>query len=757
MISRFRPRCGPGGAFFLAAALTALILSPGPVRSADRPKIGLALSGGGARGAAHIGVLRVLEEMRIPVDYVAGTSMGSIVGGFYAAGLTPDELEEMLLGIDWDLAFRDKPLREDLSFRRKQDGDDYPISFQVGWRDKRLRVPKGLLQGQNLNAILTSLTLPVALVDDFDSFAIPFRAVAADIVSGEKVVIESGNLATAMRASMSIPGFFSPVEIDGKMLVDGGIASNLPIETVRAMGADIVIAVDISTPLMKEEQLQSALTITAQLSGFLTRRNTEYEISTLGGEDILIVPNLGSIGSGSFARAGEAIPIGEQAARETASDLAVLSLPESEYAAHLAARQRPDPTPPEVGFIRVETDSKISSDVVTSRLHTRIGEPLDFRELKKDIDQVYGLGIFERVDSALVREGDETGLLVSTVRKSWGPNYLNFGLELESDLDGGSNFNFRTRLTVTEINRWGAEWRSDIQLGERPFFITEFYQPLGGTFSSYFIAPRVEVEEFTAFLFDTDTAIAKFRVDRKLVALDVGKMLGSWGELRAGAFYERADAELKIGGLPPGFDLDELTFPPEVFEDSSFDSGGVKLGFAYDTLDSLNFPTRGTKAGAALLYSLEELGADLSFKSLGGRISHARTVGYNTFVLKGALGTVYDGRAPIQDTFALGGLFNLSGLGRDQLRGQHAILGVLAYYRQIAGKGTAPPNVPVYAGISLEAGNTWQEEKDIKLDSFIPAGSIFLGLDTLLGPVYVAYGYAEGGRDAFYFFLGRGF
>jgi NTE family protein len=726
-----------------------------------RPKIGLALSGGGARGAAHIGVLRVLGEMRVPVDCVAGTSMGSIVGGFYAAGMTPDELEEMLLGIDWELAFSDKPRREDLSFRRKQDGDDYPISFQLGWRDKKLRMPKGLIQGQNLNAILTSLTLPVALVDDFDKLAIPYRAVAADIVTGEKVVIDRGNLATAMRASMSIPGIFAPVEIDGKMLVDGGIASNLPVETVRAMGADIVIAVDISTPLMKREQLQSALSITAQLSGFLTRRNTEYEISTLGGKDVLIVPVLGGIGSGSFAKAGEAVPIGETAAREAAPGLTALSLPEQEYAAHLSARGRPDPAPPTINFVNVETDSKLSGDVVSSRLHAEVGKPLDFVELKKDIDQIYGLGIFERVDSALVREGDETGLLVKTVRKSWGPNYLNFGLELESDLDGGSNFNFRTRLTVTEINRWGAEWRSDVQVGERPFFITEFYQPLGGAFSGYFIAPRLEFEEFTAFLFDDDTAIADFRVDRKLIALDVGKQFASWGEARLGVFYETADAELKIGGLPFVADLDNLDdnldISSSIFDDSDFDSGGLSLAFAYDTLDSLNFPRRGTKATAALLVSLEEFGADESFKSFGGRISHARTIGFNTFTFKGVYGTVFDEEAPIQDTFALGGLFNLSGLGRDQLRGQQAILGILGYYRQIAGKSAAPPKVPVYAGFSLEAGNTWQEKEDIKLDTFIPAGSVFLGLDTFLGPVYLAYGYAEGGRDAFYFFLGRGF
>jgi NTE family protein len=751
---------GLGGAFLLAAALTASIFFSGPVRAADspgRPKIGLALSGGGARGAAHIGVLRVLEEMRVPVDYIAGTSMGSIVGGFYAAGMSPDKLEETLLGIDWELAFRDRPRREDLSFRRKQDGDDYPISLQLGWRDKKLRIPKGLLQGQNLSAILTSHTLPVALVNDFDDFSIPFRAVAADIVTGEKFVIDRGNLATAMRASMSLPGIFAPVEIDGKMLVDGGISSNLPIETVRAMGADIVIAVDISTPLMKREQLQSALSITAQLSGFLTRRNTEAEIATLDDDDILIVPVLGAIGSGSFAKAGEAVPIGEKAARESASSLARLSLSAEAYAAHLAGRGHPDTTPPTIDFVEVRTGSKLSEDVVSSRLHAQSGMPLDFAKLKKDIDKIYGLGIFERVDSAIVREGDKTGLLVETVRKSWGPNYLNFGLEMESDLDGGSNFNFRTRLTVTEINRWGAEWRSDVQVGERPRFGTEFYQPLGGAFSQYFIAPNFEMEEFTAILFIDDSAVTNYRVGRLAAGLDVGRSFDTWGELRLGYVRERATAEAKIGGIEILDDRVTLPFGLETLGDQKFNTGAFAARFTYDTYDSLNFPHRGTKGNLEFLVARESFGSDDNFNSIGGRLSKAFTRGWNTLVLYGAGGSVLDGRAAIQNTFALGGLFNLSGLSRDQLRGQHALIGGLAGYRQIGGRSSAPPKIPIYLGASLEAGNVWQETDDIKLDTLIPAGSVFLGLDTFLGPVYVAYGYAEGGRDAFYFYLGRGF
>lgn len=753
----------------LLAALFLLLPAAGQSFAADsfpggtstpsgRPKVGLVLSGGGARGAAHIGVIRVLEEMRIPIDYIGGTSMGSIVGGFYAAGMNPDELEEILLTLDWDAAFRDRPKREDLNFRRKEDGDDYPISLQLGIRDWKLKMPKGLLQGQNLNAILASLTLPVATVDDFDDLHIPFRAVAADIETGEKYVFTGGSLAEAMRASMSIPGVFAPVEIGGKILVDGGIARNLPVDVVREMGADVVIAVDISTPLAKKENLQSALSITAQLSTILTRRNTERQIASLEEKDILIVPPLGKMSAGDFAGAGKAVPIGEDAAREAAGRLRRYSVSEDEFQRYLARQRAGERTPPRIDFVQVETDSNLAPEVISADLHVQPGQELDFGKLKEDIDKIYGTGLFERIDSSIVERDGRTGLLVKTVRKSWGPNYLVFGLELESDLDGGSNFNFSTRLTATEINRWGGEWRTDLQVGERPRLLTEFYQPLGA-YSDYFIAPRLELEEFTTLLFIGDTPISNYRVARRAVAFDIGRSFDTWGEMRLGYFREKADAEAKIGGVVGALLEENVGLPLglQTLGNQKFDTGALEARFAYDTYDSVNFPKRGAKGDLRFLLARESLGSDDSFDSVGGRLSKAFTRDWNTLVLFGQGGTVLDGRAAIQNTFSLGGLFRLSGLTKDQLRGQHSLFGALALYRQFWGRSAAPPNLPVYLGLSLEAGNVWQDSDDITFSSLIPAGSAFLGLDTILGPVYVAYGVAEGGHDAFYFFLGRGF
>ena len=281
-----------------------------PPAMGARPKVGLALSGGGARGVAHIGVLKVLEERRIPVDYIAGTSMGSIVGGLYASGMSAQELETLVTRIDWADAFSDWIPRKDRSFRRKRDDDLYLVKNKPGISGLRLKFPPGIIDGQKIDLLLKRCSLPVVGVRDFDDLAIPFRAVAADLVTGEAVVLGRGDLALAMRASMSIPIVFAPREVDGRLLADGGISKNLPIDVVRGMGADIVIAVDISTPLQNREQLQSVLAITDQLTGIMTRRDVDEQIASLSEDDVFIQPDLGDITTASFGRAGDAVPAG---------------------------------------------------------------------------------------------------------------------------------------------------------------------------------------------------------------------------------------------------------------------------------------------------------------------------------------------------------------------------------------------------------------------------------------------------------------
>ena len=314
------------------------------------------LGGGGARGSAHVGVLRVLEEMRIPIAYITGNSMGAIVGGLYASGFTPDEIERELKAIDWDDTFADAPPRPDRSFRRKRDDDLYLIGARVGYRDGALHFPLAFIQGQKFDLHLNRLTEHVANVHDFDRLPIPFRAVATDIETGRQVVLRSGNLAKAIRASMAVPGGFAPVEIDGRLLVDGLVADNVPVTAVRAMGAARVIVIDVGTPLLSREEITNAGAVLSQLSTILSQRNVEEQLATLGPRDLLIRPALGDLGTADFERVGDGIAIGEQAVREARAALATFSVPEAEYARLRPRRERA--APPVIHFVRIENRSR---------------------------------------------------------------------------------------------------------------------------------------------------------------------------------------------------------------------------------------------------------------------------------------------------------------------------------------------------------------------------------------------------------------
>lgn len=405
----------------------------------ERPKIGLALSGGGARGAAHVGVLKVIEELQIPIDYIAGTSMGAVIGGLYASGMNSDEIEHQLNTIDWTTVFDDKPARPERSQRRKNDDRLYLVDGKIGINDAGLNLPKSAVEGQKFNLILKSLTLPVTNVNNFDDLPIPFRAVAMDIATGDEVVLGEGDLATAMHASMAIPAIFSPIKLDGKILVDGGAANNLPISVVRNMGADVVIAIDISTPLLEQEDLDRPLAVIAQLTGLLTRRNVESQLETLTEDDVLIIPSLESVGSMSFDRVIEAVQQGEQAATKQQVRLSTLSLGNKQYESHVKTQKPSTWQHPTVEFVRITNNSQLSDEVIQRHLDINVGEPLDIKNIEKGIETVYGLDIFESVRYDLVTENGETGVMVSAKEKSWGTDSLQTGLELASDTDGDSS------------------------------------------------------------------------------------------------------------------------------------------------------------------------------------------------------------------------------------------------------------------------------------------------------------------------------
>jgi len=729
-------------------ALLLLIVAPRAVAAGascgtatGRPHVGLVLSGGGARGAAHVGVLEVLEQMRVPVDCIAGTSMGSIIGGLYAAGMRPQEIGRALQETDWVKVFDDSPPREERSFNRKLEDYEFLVKARPGVGREGPRLPAGVVQGQKLDLLLQRYTLPVAEVTDFDRLPIPFRAVATDIVTGREVALGHGDLSRAIRASMAVPGVFAPVEIDGQLLVDGGVANNLPVSVARAMGADVVIAVDISTPLLPREQISSALSIVEQLTSILTRRNTEEQIGTLGARDVFIVPELADITSGDFPRVGEAVTRGAQAARTAQSRLASLAVDQAAYVAYREGLPAGHDVRPIVHFVRIDNQTRLRDAIIRSFVSQRVGEPLDLAQLERDLNSVYGLETLERVSYDLVEEGGRTGLVVHAKERSIGPNYLRFGLQWSGDFSGESVFSAAAVYQRTPANSLGGEWRAGVRMGAEPLFGLEWHQPLD-TAGRYFVEPKLSYEVNNVGEFDIQgNQLSEYRVYTTGAALEGGREFGTWGELRAGLRRQAGSRELKIGrGAEPRED---------------FQVGEAFVRLSQDKLDDVNFPSHGQHAVLEYLVSRKGLGADTDFDRVSLLAAWAASRDRHAVVARARVETTFSGVAPPERLVRGGGFLDLSGFKQRELAGQHFAVGTAMYRYRLARVGGGL--VTLYAGGSLEVGNAWQTRHDVDFDSLLFAGSVFLGADTPVGPFYVAYGHAEAGHNAGYLFLGRPF
>jgi NTE family protein len=727
------------GAAICIAALQPALADQVTEEAVDRPRIGLVLSGGGARGAAHVGVIRVLEELNIPVDYIAGTSMGSIIGGLYASGLSSDEIEDALKTMDWDSVFSDRPPRVERPFRRKRDDDLYLVKAKPGFNDGELRFPSGAIQGQKFDLALRQLVLHVSTVNDFDALPIPFRAVASDIGTGKPVVLAGGDLAMAMRASMAVPGAFAATEIDGHVLVDGGITNNLPINVVREMGADIVIAVDISTPLAPPEDVHNILQITAQLTSIMTRANAELQIASLNQRDILIVPELGTISSADFDRAVEAIQAGRTAAEAKQAALASLSVAAGEFQFLAGARNVLPAAPETIEFVRIVNNSRIADEMIRERIGQPIGAPLDVLRLEADIARLYALELFQTVHYDVVEEDGRHGIEVTANERSWGPNYLQFGVALSNDFRGDNRYNLGIGYLRTAINPLNGELRFGAQVGESPILGANWYQPLDYA-SRYFVESRARFERRSISVFEGSTdPVAEYRITQSGLELSGGRNLGVLAETRIGYRWATGDVKVRVGAP----DLPEF----------DFDSGAVFGRFLYDSLDNPSFPTSGGIVFVEYDVYREGLGGDDDLEQLRSRVNVLKTFGAHTVGVGARFNSTISGQAPIQNRFRTGGFLELSGLPQDFLSGEHTALVQAIYYRR------APliPYFEWYIGSSLELGNAWESRDDISVGSAVLNGSAFLGLDTPLGPLYLGYGMAEGGRNAAFFYLGKTF
>jgi len=711
-------------------------------QSADtpkRPRIGLALSGGGARGAAHIGVLKVLEELRVPVHCVAGTSMGSVVGGAFAAGTTPAEMEAVITKTDWNEVFVDRPPRGEISIRRKQ--EDYKPLFapEFGFRDGAILLPKGLVTGVTIESFLRYLTEQSRDIQEFSKLPVPYRAVAADIATGEAVIMDRGSLAQAMRASMAIPGAVDPVERDGRLLVDGGIANNLPIDVVRKLCGDVIIAVNIGTPPLKREEITSALSIVNQLVNLLGKDSVDRQLATLSPRDVLIAPHLGDISSGSFERQGEAIRIGEVAAREVADALKRYSIPDAEYAALRKTQIVARGGLGTVDEIRFEGIERTNAEVLAALVESKPGEELTEEKVAADLRRIYGRGDFEGVDYRIDRVGPKPALVFSVREKSVGPSYLRFGLGLASDFQGESYFNALVQYRRTWLNRLGGEWVAEAQVGQTTYLFTEFYQPIEAR-ARLFVAPYGRVGEYTRGVFVGDDRVAEYRVREALGGLDVGTTFGTWGELRLGPVFRHVDANVDTGS--------------PILPDVKVNGSGARARLVADRLDTPFFARTGHRLSANAFSGMSALGADDDYQKIDATWTGAHSFGPHTVAASLAGGTDLGSGLPPYDSFVLGGPFRLSGYRIGQFSGKNMAYGRLSYYNQVLrlpsllGSG-------VYLGATGEVGRMGGVYTQGGASTgTLWSGSIYVGAETFLGPAYLGFATAGGGNNTFYLLVG---
>jgi len=711
----------------------AMLLVASGALATERPKIGLALGGGGARGCAHVGILRVLEELHIPIDYIAGTSAGAIVGGMYASGMTPDEIDRALSTTDWRDAFADRTRYKDLAYRRKEDDNRYPTVFEVGLQRGHLVLPGGLRSGQKLRFLLQWYLIPVADVHDFARLAVPFKAVAADIETGDAVVLDHGDLAEAIRASMAVPGVFSPMEIDGKLLVDGGIADNVPVDVVRAMGADIVIAVDVGSPLLKREQLKSLLDVTGQVLTILTRQNVRRQIR---GADVVLTPPVSDYGTMDFEDARNIIDAGTQYGRQQAPLLAHLAVAPQIYATLNAARARRERIEPEIDGLVIEGSRRVDDRIIRAKVETRPGTSLDREELRRDVDRVYGLDDFQSVTFAINDVEGWHDLVLKAQDKPWGPTYVRLGIHLEHDLKGNSSYELILNANRTRLNRLGGEWRTDVRFGRNLGVVSEFYQPLDFR-GHFFVAPSAQILRNTFSFFEDGRRVALFNLSQRGVALDLGMQFEDWGELRAGVFRGRVSAGVGAGAID--------------IEGRSIGVGGVRSSLTITRTDSPTIPRQGSNLSVQF---------DRLERGFGATDPHTKlqAAGYTVYsfrsqsVFVGVSGGTNLGSAiPAYDGFPLGGLLSLGGFAAGQIRGQRFALARVGTYTRIR-KLPAEVGSGLYAGIFGEVGDAWETKRDLHRSITLMAAA-----DTIIGPVFLAVARADRSNQRFYVAIGKSF
>ncbi len=736
-----------------------------------RPTVAVVLAGGGAKGAAHIGVLKALEEMRIPVDYITGTSMGSYVGGLYATGMSADEIESFIYTVDWNRGYRDRVNRSDRRVRDKEYEDRYQLNTDLGLGWGEIKARKGVVQGQNMLRILRETTGNLSSFDSFDNLAIPYRSVATDIIELEEVVIDHGHLVDAMMASMSVPGALPPYALDGRMLVDGGVTNNMPVDVARAMGADIVIAVDISTNYKGKEDFTNFLAAADQLSNYLVQRSTQEQAETLTDDDVFLRPDVGQMETTEFDKMPGAYQAGYDAAIKNNSELSKLSLSNADYQKYIEHKQQArkqlkhgDQTV--VDRVVINNNTHYSDKLLENRLNLYSGKVLKTSEIESKVQDLYALDRFELVTYEFDNVDGEDQLQVDVNEKSWGPNYLNFRFFLEDDFSTTSQYSIGVSANFTDINSHGAELRTNVEMGTDKRIEAELYSPFFSSqklFTSASIVYSkenrnlpVDIDEIEEPTLDVTRDYFPMTYSEYVGELALGYQPTLWQELKFGVRY--TDGDVEVSSLP------------------SLGSGGYTriggfISYRLDTLDNFSLPTEGYFVDLEYLVSHDDFQNDTSINDteltsesdtvyeFSANLMAAKSIEKHTLVAKLDYGIVESKNSifPI-DPKELGGFLNLSGIPRNSLIGQNLAYTSLIYRYKWFENDFGLFESPFYVGASIEHGGVWSNN-DLSIDEapMYTAGSVFAGVDSPIGPIILAYGRTEDNFDSVYLIVGTSY
>jgi NTE family protein len=723
----------------LAAALCLTACAFDALAQAPRPKIGLVLGGGGARGGAHMGVLEVLEELRIPFDCVAGTSMGALVSGAFAAGVGIADMKETVRSTDWAAIFDDSAGRDEVSMRRKELDDRLFAASEFGVTREGLRYREGAVAGQRIKLFFNRLVRAEQGELLIEDLPLPLTLIATDIGTGERVAMRSGSLTTAMRASMSVPGAVAPVLREGRKLVDGGLVDNVPIQEVRERcGAEAVIAVNVGSPLAKPEDVTGVVSVVGQMVNLLTEQNVSRSLALLGPRDVYLRPELGDITAASFMRQLEAAEIGRRTALAATESLRRYSVSPEEYRQwRERLRNVRPPAPVRVDEVRIADMRYLDARTLRGSLTQKDGEPLDANRLDRDLVLLYSQGDLQGVDYSVLRERDKTILRVTPIEKAWGPDYLRFGLNLYSDF-GDSSYNFRMLYRRTWLNALGGEWLAALQIGSQQKLGMDFYQPLDAR-QLWFLQPFASVSsEDVGVYFDGDR-IAEYRVRLAQAGAFAGANLG-------------VNAQAKLGWVERKLRSSVETGPP-VFPDVDLRTGGPLAAFAFDTLDYAYLPTRGVKINADYFDVQRAANGLDKYGRAELRMGAAHSVGDFTFIGTLEGGKATHGTLPFADLFSLGGPRRLAGFAPRQILGDEYSYGrIEAQYRLT--KPIPLLGLSVRAGVQAEAGRMRNSINEPTLTGWQQSFGAYLATNTALGPIYVGVADAPNGKSRLFFFVG---